>query len=62
MDEEDCALLSLLATGLGQREVARHLGVDAAVVTRRVQRLMRFLGAETTIHAVVMAIRYDLIS
>lgn len=51
-------VFDLLRSGLGQKEVAHHLGLSESAVKARLNTAKKRLGARTTIHAVAMA--YDM--
>jgi DNA-binding CsgD family transcriptional regulator/DNA-binding Lrp family transcriptional regulator len=53
---EDRVLLGLLASGLKEAAIARHLGIALRTVGRRTQRLMTLLGAQTRFQAGVIAV------
>lgn len=50
-DSTDETLVALLAAGLGDQAVARHLGVGLRTVQRRIQELMQSLHAATRFQA-----------
>jgi DNA-binding CsgD family transcriptional regulator len=54
-------VLRLLAAGLGQKQIARHLGTSPRTVLHQVAAARRRLGAPTTIAAVALAIRDGLL-
>lgn len=55
--ERDRRILSLLATGATDQQIARSLGVSTRTVERRVARLMHALGSATRFQAGVQAAR-----
>jgi DNA-binding Lrp family transcriptional regulator len=56
-DDETRSLLTLLAAGLPDTAIARSLGWSGRTTQRRIQRLMRDLGASTRFQASVLATR-----
>jgi DNA-binding CsgD family transcriptional regulator len=56
-DEETRSLLTLLAAGLTDAAIARSLGWSERTTQRRLQRLMRILGATTRFQASLLASR-----
>jgi sugar-specific transcriptional regulator TrmB len=58
LDESLGTIASLLAAGLTDRAIARHLGVSIRTVERHTQRLMASLGAKTRYQAGVLAARH----
>ncbi len=54
---QDRQLLTLLAAGLKDEAVARQLGLSSRTVVRRVDRLMKELGADTRFQAGLQAVR-----
>jgi DNA-binding CsgD family transcriptional regulator len=57
----DRALLTLLAAGITDQAIARHLGLGLRTVQRRISALMRQLGAETRFQAGLQAARRGLL-
>ncbi|GAA0234478.1 LuxR family transcriptional regulator [Saccharothrix mutabilis subsp. mutabilis] len=55
--EVDTQLLALLAAGLTDESIARHLGLGPRTVQRRVRQLMDRCGAQTRFQAGVQAMR-----
>ncbi|NUT94348.1 MAG: hypothetical protein HOY78_20230, partial [Saccharothrix sp.] len=55
--EVDTQLLALLAAGLTDESIARHLGLGPRTVQRRVRQLMDRSGAQTRFQAGVQAMR-----
>jgi DNA-binding CsgD family transcriptional regulator len=56
-DDETRSLLALLASGLSDSAIARSLGWSGRTTQRRIQRLMRDLGASSRFQASVLATR-----
>jgi sugar-specific transcriptional regulator TrmB/DNA-binding CsgD family transcriptional regulator len=61
ISEEDAALLRLLAAGLKDQAIARHLGIGLRTVVRRIGNLSRALDAETRFQAGLQAARRGLL-
>jgi DNA-binding NarL/FixJ family response regulator len=61
LDADDLRLLRLLSRGYDGRRLGRELGYSEATVRRRVHDLRLRLGARSTIHAVVIAVRAGVI-
>lgn len=61
ISEEDAALLRLLAAGLKDQAIARHLGIGLRTVVRRIGNLSRTLDAETRFQAGLQAARRGLL-
>jgi sugar-specific transcriptional regulator TrmB/DNA-binding CsgD family transcriptional regulator len=61
ISEEDAALLRLLAAGLKDQAIARHLGIGLRTVVRRIGNLSRALDAETRFQAGLQAVRRGLL-
>lgn len=57
LEQRDRRILSLLATGASDQQIARHVGISTRTVERRVAALMRRLGAATRFQAGVQAAR-----
>lgn len=57
LEERDRRVLSLLATGASDQQIARHLGVSTRTVERRVAALMKVLGSATRFQSGVQAAR-----
>ncbi|WES64734.1 helix-turn-helix transcriptional regulator [Microbacter sp. GSS18] len=58
---EERRILALLAAGLTFGQVARRAGLSERTVRRRVENAGRILGTQTTIEAVVVAVRCRLL-
>ncbi|MBM7784368.1 helix-turn-helix domain-containing protein [Tenggerimyces flavus] len=58
---DDSDLLTLLAAGLKDDALARQLGVSRRTVQRRIQRLMRTVGADSRAQVVLQAARTGLL-
>jgi DNA-binding CsgD family transcriptional regulator len=56
-DDDEAALLGLLATGLTDAAIARHLGTHPRTVQRRMRNLLDHLGAGTRFQAGIQAVR-----
>lgn len=56
-DDGEATLLSLLAAGLTDAAIARHLGTHPRTVQRRIHSLLDHLGAETRFQAGLQAVR-----
>lgn len=56
-DDGEATLLSLLATGLTDAAIARHLGTHPRTVQRRIRSLLDHLGAGTRFQAGLQAVR-----
>jgi sugar-specific transcriptional regulator TrmB/DNA-binding CsgD family transcriptional regulator len=61
VSDEDAALLRLLAAGLKDQAIARHLGIGLRTVVRRIGNLSRALDAETRFQAGLQAARRGLL-
>ena len=61
ISDEDAALLRLLAAGLKDQAIARHLGIGLRTVVRRVGNLSRALDAETRFQTGLQAARRGLL-
>lgn len=61
ISDEDAALLRLLAAGLKDQAIARHLGIGLRTVVRRIGNLSRALDAETRFQAGLQAARRGLL-
>lgn len=61
ISEDDAALLRLLAAGLKDQAIARHLGIGLRTVVRRIGNLSRALDAETRFQAGLQAARRGLL-
>ena len=61
ISEDDAALLRLLAAGLKDQAIARHLGIGLRTVVRRIGNLSRALDAETRFQAGLQASRRGLL-
>ena len=61
ISDEDAALLRLLAAGLKDQAIARHLGIGLRTVVRRIGNLSRTLDAETRFQAGLQAARRGLL-
>ncbi len=68
MPDDECALtrqqrdiLTFLARGLSEQECAGRLRTNPFVVGQHLQAVRQRLGARTTVHAVVIALRRRLI-
>jgi sugar-specific transcriptional regulator TrmB/DNA-binding CsgD family transcriptional regulator len=61
ISDEDAALLRLLAAGLKDQAIARHLGIGLRTVVRRIGNLSRALDAETRFQAGLQASRRGLL-
>ncbi|GLY21664.1 LuxR C-terminal-related transcriptional regulator [Micromonospora sp. NBRC 101691] len=57
----DRQLLTLLADGLTQQQIAHRLGRGGSAVNMRMLRIREHLGAATTAHAVAIAYRTGLL-
>lgn len=55
LEQRDLRILSLLATGASDQQIARHVRISTRTVERRVAALMRRLGAATRFQAGVQA-------
>lgn len=55
--EKSMALLQFLADGLDQRQVGLMVGRSRDQVKKRLQNVRNAMGAETTVHAVMIAFR-----
>lgn len=55
-------VLSLLADGLAQREIARRLVVSPKTVGTHIEHILEKLGAHSRAEAVAIAFRHDLVS
>lgn len=56
-DESLAVIAGLLAAGLSDQAIARHLGISARTLARHIQRLMTVLGAKTRYQAGMLAAR-----
>jgi DNA-binding CsgD family transcriptional regulator len=61
ISDDDAALLRLLAAGLKDQAIARHLGIGLRTVVRRIGNLSRTLDAETRFQAGLQAARRGLL-
>jgi sugar-specific transcriptional regulator TrmB/DNA-binding CsgD family transcriptional regulator len=61
ISDDDAALLRLLAAGLKDQAIARHLGIGLRTVVRRIGNLSRALDAETRFQAGLQAARRGLL-
>ncbi|HEX8004104.1 MAG TPA: helix-turn-helix domain-containing protein [Mycobacteriales bacterium] len=61
ISDEDAAMLRLLAAGLKDQAIARHLGIGLRTVVRRIGNLSRALDAETRFQAGLQAARRGLL-
>lgn len=61
LSAEERRILALLAAGLTFGQVARRAGLSERTVRRRVENAGRILGTQTTIEAVVVAVRWRLL-
>lgn len=61
ISDEDAAMLRLLAAGLKDQAIARHLGIGLRTVVRRIGNLSRTLDAETRFQAGLQAARRGLL-
>lgn len=61
ISDEDAALLRLLAAGLKDQAIARHLGIGLRTVVRRIGNLSRALDADTRFQAGLQAVRRGLL-
>lgn len=61
LDERSRAVLKLLASGAGTREISVALGYSERTIKGTIQQLQRTLGARSRAHAVAVALRSALI-
>ncbi len=61
LSDEDVEILTLLASGMKDEAVARHMGMAVRTVRRRIGSLMDMLGASTRFQAGLHAARRDLV-
>jgi DNA-binding CsgD family transcriptional regulator len=61
VEQVDRTLLTLLAAGVTDQAIARHLGLGLRTVQRRISTLMRQLGAQTRFQAGLQAARRGLL-
>jgi DNA-binding CsgD family transcriptional regulator len=61
LSDKDRKLLGLLSHGLDQDAAARHLEISHASVVAKIRILRARLNANTTTHAVAIALRTKLI-
>jgi two-component system, OmpR family, response regulator len=54
-------VLSLLAEGLDQREIAQRLAISPKTVGTHIERILNKLGVRNRAHAVAMAFRHELL-
>jgi DNA-binding NarL/FixJ family response regulator len=56
------AVLQALAEGLNDKDIAARLGIGLATVRSHIERLLAKLGAESRLQALVVALRYGLVT
>jgi DNA-binding NarL/FixJ family response regulator len=61
LDERSRAVLTLLASGAGTREISSELGYSERTIKGTIQQLEQTLGARSRAHAVAVAMRSALI-
>jgi DNA-binding CsgD family transcriptional regulator len=61
MDDRDLELLALISRGSSIRDAARTMGESPHAAYDRLRRARREFGVESTIQAVVLAVRLGLI-
>ncbi len=58
----DLAILRACALGLSREDIAAHLGLPVPVVRSRLTAIIRELGAQSTLEAILLALRRGLIT